>query len=200
MNHITEKETDCQADISDLWFDSGPGHVSSEREYPILFSVDKGRFRPGQRQRETFDFHTGEFAPARWKSNDEIDRSAAGHHQYSAASPAPDAAFSGGLLKEGLMPAGRDTHRTIARRTERRSVGAPRFTARGATCHTLKQMDMTSWSRGTIYSFLMYRVYYKTCIDFLKRMPESFNIFESAFCFFISRWRKREEKECLVAP
>lgn len=45
-------------------------------------SVDKGRFRRGQRQRETFDFHTGEFAPARWKSDDEIERYVPTHCCY----------------------------------------------------------------------------------------------------------------------
>jgi assimilatory nitrate reductase catalytic subunit len=45
-------------------------------------SVDKGRFRRGQRQRETFDFHTGEFAPPRWKSDDEIERYVPTHCCY----------------------------------------------------------------------------------------------------------------------
>jgi assimilatory nitrate reductase catalytic subunit len=45
-------------------------------------SVDKGRFRRGQRQRETFDFHAGEFAPARWKSDDEIERYVPTHCCY----------------------------------------------------------------------------------------------------------------------
>jgi assimilatory nitrate reductase catalytic subunit len=45
-------------------------------------TVDKGLFRRGQRQRETFDFHTGEFAPARWKSDDEIERYVPTHCCY----------------------------------------------------------------------------------------------------------------------
>ena len=45
-------------------------------------SVDKGIFRRRQRQQETFDFHAGEFAPAHWQSDEQIDRYVPTHCCY----------------------------------------------------------------------------------------------------------------------
>src|SRR5215469_1432914 len=46
-------------------------------------SVDKGVFRSHQQnQPETFDFHSGDQAPARWKSGEEIDRYVPTHCCY----------------------------------------------------------------------------------------------------------------------
>lgn len=45
-------------------------------------SVDKGIFRRGQRQQETFDFHPGTRVPAHWKTDEVIDRYVPTHCCY----------------------------------------------------------------------------------------------------------------------